>query len=82
MYESIDSRKLERYDVVITSYNTAVSEWLDPKPKKVKKGAAPPKRVAKVKDESGPLFEAEFYRIILDEAHVIKVRLSFYVSRM
>lgn len=60
---------------MITSYNTAVSEWLDPKPRATKaKEGATPKRVAKVKEESGALFQAEFFRIVLDEAHVIKVR--------
>ncbi|GAA5878782.1 hypothetical protein JCM1840_007244 [Sporobolomyces johnsonii] len=33
-----DGRKLQKYDVVITSYNTAASEWIDPKPKRAKKG--------------------------------------------
>jgi SNF2 family DNA or RNA helicase len=68
-----DSVKLERYDVVITSYPTAVSEWIDPKPareKKQKDGSIAPKKVVKEK-ELGPLFEATFHRIILDEAHVI-----------
>ncbi|GAA5967015.1 hypothetical protein JCM21900_002355 [Sporobolomyces salmonicolor] len=32
-----DGRKLQKYDVVITSYNTAASEWIDPKPKRAKK---------------------------------------------
>lgn len=74
----LDPAKLERYDVVIVSYNTLVSEWLDPKPKKVKepKPGEVAKRVAKVKEQAGPIFEVNFNRIILDEAHTIKDRTT------
>lgn len=30
------ARQLAKYDVVITSYNTAAAEWVDPKPRKKK----------------------------------------------
>lgn len=37
-YARAEGRKLAKYDVVITSYPTLSSEWVDPNPKKAKKG--------------------------------------------
>ncbi|KAG0099620.1 hypothetical protein BGZ93_006730 [Podila epicladia] len=50
-----------RYDVVITTFTTVSNECGNHKPGK------PPKEI-------GPLFKARFYRVILDEAQVIKNR--------
>ncbi|GAA5933497.1 hypothetical protein JCM10213_001290 [Rhodosporidiobolus nylandii] len=88
-----DGRKLQRYDVVITSYQTCASEWVDPKPKKATKGKGKGKGKAAAgsddddsgsddlnsmlnRKDMGPLFDEDymFYRIILDEAHMIKGR--------
>lgn len=33
-----EARRLRKFDVLITSYQTAASEWVDPKPKKKKGG--------------------------------------------
>ncbi|GAA5874648.1 hypothetical protein JCM8547_003947 [Rhodosporidiobolus lusitaniae] len=87
-----DARKLQKYDVVITSYQTCSSEWVDPKPKKKKtKGKGKTAAGSNEEDDdgddlnsllgkksAGSLFDPdyEFYRIILDEAHQIKNRTS------
>lgn len=47
-------------DVIVTSYGTVLSEYTK----------------LKASNEDGGLFSIEFYRIILDEAHYIKNRLS------
>ncbi|KAI5477148.1 SNF2 family helicase/atpase [Pseudohyphozyma bogoriensis] len=87
-YKAGHGRKFRKWDVVITSYNTAASEWVDPKPKKAKgKGKAKLVEESDEDDEGGgavktkgALFDVEdeggFYRIILDEAHTIKNRNS------
>jgi SNF2 family DNA or RNA helicase len=85
-----DPKKLERYDVVITTYDVVGSEWVaPPKPPKKKKavleeskkegsdsadesdGNTAIKKTKKPK-QLGPLFVANFHRIVLDEAHTIK----------
>ncbi|GAA6015721.1 hypothetical protein JCM10207_008774 [Rhodosporidiobolus poonsookiae] len=85
-----DARKLQKYDVVITSYQTCSSEWVDPKPS-TKKSKSKKKADEDSGDEldrllgrkngrseCGPLFDDEymFYRVILDEAHQIKGRTT------
>lgn len=66
-----DGRKLQRYDVVITSYQTCSSEWVDPKPKKGKGKAAEGSddgsddlNSLATKKQTGALFDADysFYR--------------------
>ncbi|GAA5825079.1 hypothetical protein JCM11251_006091 [Rhodosporidiobolus azoricus] len=75
-----DGRKLSKYHVVITSYQTCSSEWVDPKPKKGKgkKAAVSDDDVDDYLDDKpcGALFDPDYpyYRIILDEAHQIKGR--------
>ncbi|KAG0655682.1 hypothetical protein C6P46_000771 [Rhodotorula mucilaginosa] len=76
-----EARKLQKYDVVITSYPTCAGEWPDRKKRANKKSAvandsdddeeAAAEELAK---QAGPLFDPDymFYRIILDEAHTIK----------
>lgn len=67
------ARELRRYDIVLTSYNTAAAEWVDPKPPRKKAGAgkkgqtdgdsddAPSKGAAS--KEKGPLFGVDrWYR--------------------
>ncbi|GAA5972086.1 hypothetical protein JCM11641_002489 [Rhodosporidiobolus odoratus] len=79
-----EGRKLQRYDVVITSYQTCSSEWVDPKPKNATKGKAKKDEDGDDLDsflnskDLGPLFDDDysFYRIILDEAHQIKGRTT------
>ena len=69
------ARELRRYDIVLTSYNTAAAEWVDPKPprkKGGKKGAeegdsddAPSKSTAS--KEKGALFGVDrWYRSEFD----------------
>ncbi|GAA5993647.1 hypothetical protein JCM10908_000659 [Rhodotorula pacifica] len=70
-----DARKLQKYDVVITSYPTCAGEY----PGKKKKNAT---KDGDDEDDSatdpskpvGALFDPDysFYRVILDEAHTIK----------
>ncbi|TNY21480.1 DNA repair protein rad5 [Rhodotorula diobovata] len=87
-----EGRKLAKYDVVITSYPTLSSEWVDPNPKKAKKGMRAAEsdddldelgKLGKkgsrlAKEDVGALFDLEhdFYRVILDEAHQIKNRTT------
>jgi hypothetical protein len=74
---SEDGRKLQRYDVVITSYQTCSSEWVDPKPKKSTKGKGKAAKGSDDEDEgsddlnslvtkkqTGALFDSDysFYR--------------------
>ncbi|KAK3845402.1 MAG: SNF2 family N-terminal domain-containing protein [Linnemannia gamsii] len=53
-----DPEMLRRYDVVITSSTTLAGELGDNKPKRQK--------------QVGALFKAQYHRVILDEAHIIK----------
>lgn len=83
------AKKLMKYDVVITSYNTLASEWgrgqekKPPKKSKKKAGGARADSDSDSDDvarrtsrpertEPGPLLQAEFHRVVLDEAHNIK----------
>ena len=52
---------LMKYDVVLTTYGTMSLEWYDEKKDRKDK-------------RDGPLFECDFYRIILDEAQIIRNR--------
>ncbi|KAK4705557.1 hypothetical protein P7C70_g628, partial [Phenoliferia sp. Uapishka_3] len=88
LFFSIEARRLRKFDVLITSYNTAASEWIDPKPKKKKgKGKNGSDDDASAGEETtketGALFDPDidvFHRTYfvfvssLDEAHVIKGR--------
>ncbi|GAA5881816.1 hypothetical protein JCM3774_001289 [Rhodotorula dairenensis] len=76
-----DSRKLQKYDVVITSYPTCAGEWPGQKPRAGKKSVADDNNDDDEDDTAGgnaklagPLFDPDhmFYRVILDEAHTIK----------
>ncbi|KWU44780.1 hypothetical protein RHOSPDRAFT_17334 [Rhodotorula sp. JG-1b] len=75
-----ESRKLQKYDVVITSYPTCAGEWPDRKKRANKKSAAgddsddDDEAAEELAGQAGPLFDPDymFYRIILDEAHTIK----------
>ncbi|SCV70542.1 BQ2448_1936 [Microbotryum intermedium] len=84
-----NARQLSHYDVVITSYNTLQSEWPNPKKGRAEKAKGKGKQngflpQAALDDDwnstesapvvGGALFDVEFYRIILDEAHTIKNR--------
>ncbi|ORY65664.1 SNF2 family N-terminal domain-domain-containing protein [Leucosporidium creatinivorum] len=81
------ARQLTKYDIVLTSYNTAAAEWVDPKPKRGGKGKGKKKGSDEEEDsdagavvekkERGPLFGVEkWYRSSLDEAHSIKGRTT------
>ncbi|SCZ87737.1 BZ3500_MvSof-1268-A1-R1_Chr2-3g05205 [Microbotryum saponariae] len=84
-----NARQLSHYDVVITSYNTLQNEWPNPKKfqsrkakGKGKQNSLLPEAASDNESDStqsapvggGALFDVEFYRIILDEAHTIKNR--------
>lgn len=68
------ARKLQKYHVVITSYNTLSSEWVDPKKglggfgdgelDEVGRLSAKLSKGGKLRDETGPLFDEDytFYR--------------------
>jgi SWI/SNF-related matrix-associated actin-dependent regulator of chromatin subfamily A3 len=62
----IQSLQLEQVDVVITSYNTLATDFtaafLSPE-----RGQPPVKRV-----KHGTIFDSNFHRVILDEAHIIR----------
>lgn len=61
------ARQLQRYDIVISSYNTVASEWVDPKPKRKGKDQvdggddAVDASVGDLLGSPGPLFEVEKY---------------------
>lgn len=64
-----DPEEIKRYDVVVTTYDKLVSEWPDPDAeiKALSKGEPSPR-----KQEAGPLTKINWYRIVLDEAHIIR----------
>ncbi len=77
--------KLTKFDIVITSYQIVAQEWFDPNAKQPPRPARPQQRNPFVvedgylsEDDSrwGPLFLGPFRRVILDEAHQIKNRLT------
>ncbi|SGY34513.1 BQ5605_C002g01645 [Microbotryum silenes-dioicae] len=53
--------ELTKYDVVLTTYNTLAGEWQDP---------------AKEASGHGLLFKLCWYRIVIDEAHFIRNRMT------
>ncbi|SGZ31931.1 BQ5605_C042g12047 [Microbotryum silenes-dioicae] len=84
-----NARQLSHYDVVITSYNTLQKEWPNPKKFQSRKAKGKGKQHSLLPEAAsdnesdstqsapvggGALFDVEFYRIILDEAHTIKNR--------
>ena len=54
--ESRKREKVEKYDVVLTTYGTLSSEYND------------------LKKNPSPLFQCEWFRVILDEGHTIRTR--------
>ena len=70
---------------VITTYNVISSEYFDEKAEKQKRKRAKAKKAAAEESDNtsdgpsltkdfGPLYQAHFHRVILDEAHTIKNR--------
>ncbi|KAK4055913.1 hypothetical protein OIO90_003170 [Microbotryomycetes sp. JL221] len=73
------ARQLRHHDVIITTYPTLQSEWIDPKPAQKKKSGRGDDEDANYSTtkSQGVLFDVEmWYRIILDEAHIIKNRTT------
>jgi SNF2 family DNA or RNA helicase len=71
-----DINHLLQYDIIITTYNTLSFEYSNTflggeSTRKKKKKDAPSK------DSPSPIFQIEFFRVVLDEAHNIKNRKSF-----
>ncbi|KAM0786465.1 hypothetical protein ACM66B_001927 [Microbotryomycetes sp. NB124-2] len=67
-------RELRKHDVIITTYPTLQSEWPDPKGGKKKKSD---EEASATPLSRGALFDVEsWYRVILDEAHIVKNRTT------
>ncbi|KAK4047373.1 hypothetical protein OIV83_005420 [Microbotryomycetes sp. JL201] len=67
-------RALRKHDVIITTYPTLQSEWPDPKGGRKMKGDS---NGTVTPSARGALFDVEsWYRVILDEAHIIKNRTT------
>ncbi|KAL8278389.1 hypothetical protein RQP46_009281 [Phenoliferia psychrophenolica] len=72
-----EARRLRKYDVLITSYNTAAAEWVDPKPKKgkgkgKKKGSDDDNSGTEDTKECGALFDTSVD--VFHRTHTIKGR--------
>lgn len=70
-----DPRRLERYDVVITTFSTLEAERRTRGSSSESEGDSDSPRIkSKQKQELGTLFATRWLRIVLDEAHIIKNR--------
>ncbi|KAM0748722.1 hypothetical protein T439DRAFT_71167 [Meredithblackwellia eburnea MCA 4105] len=72
------AKELMKYDVVLTTYHTLASEWPDEETafkKKKKRDQEDSDDEFEIKIQAaGPLFKANFFRVILDEAQNIRNR--------
>ncbi|KAJ1976961.1 DNA helicase rad5 [Dimargaris xerosporica] len=73
--DGTEAQPSHRHQVIITSYGTLLADYLQ-----YRAYASTPASIAPHVDQSDalpyPLFQHAFYRIVLDEAHVIKSRQS------
>ncbi|EIN11511.1 hypothetical protein PUNSTDRAFT_111629 [Punctularia strigosozonata HHB-11173 SS5] len=64
---NMTAKELQKYDVVITTYQTVTGEHPEPK-----KDGEPVKKKKKVTAAKGALFDVQWKRVILDEGHQIR----------
>ncbi|XP_026424575.1 putative SWI/SNF-related matrix-associated actin-dependent regulator of chromatin subfamily A member 3-like 1 [Papaver somniferum] len=62
-----DPEELQKYDIVLTTYGTLASEFKNSESPVKKVSESPIKKVSE-----SPISKVEWFRVILDEAHVIK----------
>ncbi|CAD6586976.1 MAG: hypothetical protein TREMPRED_004617 [Tremellales sp. Tagirdzhanova-0007] len=67
--KDITAKLLQQYDVVLTTYQTVVSDVAS---SSISRGTPPKAKKGKTKAISGPLFNVIFKRLVADEGHVLR----------
>jgi SWI/SNF-related matrix-associated actin-dependent regulator of chromatin subfamily A3 len=65
---------LEEFDVVLTTYGTLSTEFVDAAEKKKPTDLGPPQKKRRVVGKMEYLFDRSWHRVVLDEAHFIRNR--------